>query len=635
MVTMPSQPPVVKFAVFEVDLQAGEIRKAGVKQKLAGQPFQVLQVLLEHPQEIVTREELRERLWPGNTFVDYELALKKAVNRLREVLGDSAESPRFIETVPRRGYRFLGSVEPVERPGAVPTIAPSPTRLRIPWALTSALTLALIAALLIGLNVDKLRTRIFAKSRALEIRSIAVLPLQNLSNDPNQEYFSDGITDALTTELAQIRSLRVISRTSAMHFKGTRETLPDIGRQLHVDAVVEGSISRSENRVRITAQLIEAPSDRHLWARSYERDFRDVLALQDEVARDIAEEIRVKLTPEERIRLSDARPVNPEAHEAYLKGRYFYERLSVAGFKEGLRYYQEAAKVDPSYAPAYVGVAASYKELGVFGALPPREAAAGASEAVRKALALDSTSGDAHAVLGHIHFLWDWDWTGAEREYKRAMELGPPSTDTRIQYAVYLSAFGKHDEAIEVMRGARILDPVSPPANSLLGDVYYRAHRFDEAIDQFQKTLAMRPDSSFDHFCLGLCYDRKGMYPEAVEEYLKSKKLGGASTEELATLREAFVKSGRKGLLREELKSTIAKSKSHYVDPYWTAELYARLDEKDQAFQWLERAYQERSHTLALINTEPMLDSLNSDPRFQDLLRRMNLPVDPRSSKPN
>ena len=267
MVTKPSPPRVAKFGVFEVDLRAGEIRKAGVRQKLAGQPFQVLQALLEHPQEIVTREELRERLWPGNTFVDYELALKKAVNRLREVLGDSAESPRFIETVPRHGYRFLGAVEAAERPSAVPAIAASPTGMKIARTLTAGLALALFAALVLGFNIAKLRTRIFAKSRSLEIRSIAVLPLENLSKDPNQDYFSDGITDALTTELAEIGSLRVISRTSAEHFKGRKETLPQIGRELNVDAVVEGSITRSENRVRITAQLIEAPGDRHLWAK--------------------------------------------------------------------------------------------------------------------------------------------------------------------------------------------------------------------------------------------------------------------------------------------------------------------------------------------------------------------------------
>lgn len=596
-----------------------------MRQRLSGQPFQVLHALLERPQEVVTREELRQRLWPDNTLVDYELALKKAVNRVREVLGDSAENPRFIETIPRHGYRFIGSIEAPSQPQAPAATAASPKSRKALWRLAGGLALVVILAALIAFNAGKLRTRIFATSNP-QIRSIAVLPLENLSKDPGQDYFSDGITDALTTELAQIGSLRVISRTSAMHFKGTRETLPQIGQELNVDAVVEGTVARSENRVRVTAQLIEASSDRHLWARSYERDLKDVFALQDDVARDIAEEIRVKLTPQERTRFARARPVDPEAYEAGLKGRYYYEKLSIPGFQESLKYYQQAVGRDRTYAPAYVGLAASYKELGVWGALPPKEAASQARDAVEKALALDDTSGDAHAVLGHVHFLWDWDWPSAEREYKRAFELGPPSTDTSIQYAVYLSAMGRHDEAVTIMRGARASDPVSQPSNGLLGTVYYWSHRFDEAIDQFQKSLALHPDSAFDHGSLGTCFEQKAMYSEAVEEYLKAKTSDGVGQEELTRFRQAFVKSRMNGFLQEELKSAIASSKSRYVDPYWIAILHARLGDKDEAFQWLEKAYQERSHSMAFIKTEPMFDSLHSDARFQGFIRRLGLP---------
>ena len=625
MDTISSQPRVIKFGAFEVDLKARAVRKFGMRQRLSGQPFQVLHALLERPQEVVTREELRQRLWPDNTLVDYELALKKAVNRVREVLGDSAENPRFIETIPRHGYRFIGSIEAPSQPQAPAATAASPKSRKALWRLAGGLALVVILAALIAFNAGKLRTRIFATSNP-QIRSIAVLPLENLSKDPGQDYFSDGITDALTTELAQIGSLRVISRTSAMHFKGTRETLPQIGQELNVDAVVEGTVARSENRVRVTAQLIEASSDRHLWARSYERDLKDVFALQDDVARDIAEEIRVKLTPQERTRFARARPVDPEAYEAGLKGRYYYEKLSIPGFQESLKYYQQAVGRDRTYAPAYVGLAASYKELGVWGALPPKEAASQARDAVEKALALDDTSGDAHAVLGHVHFLWDWDWPSAEREYKRAFELGPPSTDTSIQYAVYLSAMGRHDEAVTIMRGARASDPVSQPSNGLLGTVYYWSHRFDEAIDQFQKSLALHPDSAFDHRSLGTCFERKAMYSEAVEEYLKAKTSDGVGQEELTRFRQAFVKSRMNGFLQEELKSAIASSKSRYVDPYWIAILHARLGDKDEAFQWLEKAYQERSHSMAFIKTEPMFDSLHSDARFQGFIRRLGLP---------
>ena len=287
-----SKPCVLRFGIFEVDLKACELRKAGVKQKLPGQPFQVLRALLERPGQVVTREEFRELIWPANTFVDYDLALKKAINRLRDVLGDSADSPRFIETVPRQGYRFLAQVQALEATQPIPA-----ADRRANWKLAAVLAAAFAAALLVVFNVGELRTRIFASSRPPEIRSVAVLPLQNLSNDPSQDYFSDGITDALTTDLAQIGSLRVISRTSAMQFKGSKETLPQIGRDLKVDAIVEGTVSRAEGRVRITAQLIEVSSDHHLWARSYERDLKKVLDLQDEVARDIAEEIRTRLNP--------------------------------------------------------------------------------------------------------------------------------------------------------------------------------------------------------------------------------------------------------------------------------------------------------------------------------------------------
>src|SRR6266436_3343400 len=399
---MPNQPQVVKFGVFEVDLTAGEVRKAGMKQKLAGQPFQVLQALLEHPQEIVTREELRERLWPGNTFVDYELGLKKAVNRLREVLGDSAESPHFIETVPRRGYRFLGSVEAVERPLAVP-----PTRLKTHWRLAGALALAAIAALLFWLNIGKLRTRIFAKSPSTEIRSLAVLPLQNLSNDPNQDYFSDGITDALTTELAQIGSLRVISRTSAEHFKGTRETLPEIGRKLNVEAIVEGSVTRSENRVRITAQLIDVQTDRHLWARSYERELKDVLAMQDEVARDIAGEIRINVTDRQRTNLQAPVQVDPQAHEDYLRGRYWWHRRGRENELKGLQYFEQAVQVDPSYALAWSGIADSYIVMAHHGGLPPKDAMPKARAAALKALQLDRSLAEAHTSLAMVKLSYE------------------------------------------------------------------------------------------------------------------------------------------------------------------------------------------------------------------------------------
>jgi eukaryotic-like serine/threonine-protein kinase len=484
----------------------------------------------------------------------------------------------------------------------------------------------LLSGVVFGFNIGGLRDRLVHGVSSSTIRSLAVLPLTNLTGDPGQEYFVDGMTDELTTNLAQISALRVPSRTSAMHFKDTKKALPQIAKELDVDVIVEGSVVRSGDRVRITAQLIEARTDRHLWARSYERELKDVFGLQDELARDIAEEIRIKLTAVERTRLAVARPVDPKAHEAYLKGRYFYEKMTTPGFKQGLEYYEQAVKGDPTYAPAYVGLAASYKELGVWGTLPPREASSQAKAAVEKALALDDSLGEAHATLGQIHFLWDWDWTGAEREYKRALELTPSSSISRVQYSTYLSAMGRHAEALAQIKEAHALDPVSLITNGLLGGVYFWAHRFDEAIDQFQKTLLLYPDSAVNHSYLGQCYERKGMYGEAVEEYVKAKELSGVSKEELSVFREAFASSGIKGFLRAELKSAIARSKRQYVPPGVFARLYARLDENDQAFEWLEKAYQERHHSMAFMRVEPGLDSLHADPRFHELLRRLGLP---------
>ena len=621
---MPNQHHAVKFGVFEVDLQAGEIRKAGMRQKLAGQPFHVLQVLLEHPQEIVTREELRQRLWPGNTFVDYELALKKAVNRLREVLGDSAENPRFIETVPRRGYRFLCAIEAAKPPDAEPANPASPTGVTIQWTLTGGLALALIAALLFALNIDKLRTRIFAKSHSLEIRSIAVLPLENLSKDPNQDYFSDGITDALTTELAQISSLRVISRTSAMHFKGTHETLPEIGLKLNVDTIVEGSITRSENRVRVTAQLIDAPSDVHLWAKSYERDLKDILALQDEVARDIAAEIRVQLTPQDQARLSNSRPVDPQAYEAYLRGRYYGDKMSVEGFNQALKHFQQAIVYDPNCALAYAGLADGYQELSIWGALQPTEASPKSEAAAEKALSIDDTLAQAHASLGNVRFLYDWKWSDAAREFQRALELDPNYATAHIEYAVYLAAMGRGDEAVAQAREAHRLDPVSQTTNGLQGYVDFLSRRFDEAISQLQNTIALYPDAAFNHRLLAACYEQKHMYPEAFDEYLKADALYGVPSQALAAHRRAFAASGFNGYLGEELLAQTEESRRFY--PYVRAEVYARLGQTDLALEWLEKVYRSRKHDMAFLKVNPQLDSLRSDPRFQDLIHRVGLP---------
>jgi serine/threonine protein kinase/Tfp pilus assembly protein PilF len=487
-------------------------------------------------------------------------------------------------------------------------------------------SLVVLLALIAGFRSARLRQWRHASSPSPHIESLAVLPLKNLSGDPAQEYFADGMTEELTTDLSKIGAVRVISRTSAMRYKDANKSLPEIARELNVDAVVEGSVERSGDRVRITAQLIHAPTDTHLWADSYERDLRNIPSLQDEVARDIASQIKVTLTPQEQAQLSSSRPIEPEAYENYLKGRYYYGKLSTEGFHEALKYFQQAVQLDPKYALAYVGEADCYKELGIWGALPPRESSSKAKAAVHKALEIDNNLGEAHATLAHLHFVYDWDWAGAQKEFNRALELSPRSSEVHDLYAIYLSAMGSQDEAVAEIEKAHALDPVSQPANTVLGFVYLLAHRFDKAIEQLQKTLVLYPGSAIDHNNLGICYEHKGRYQEAVEEYLKSDEIEGATGEELAIRRGAFLKAGLQGFLQEELKSDITDSKHDYVPPFEFAQLYARMGDKDRAFEKLEETYTEGGHNVAFLKVEPELDNLRSDPRYADLLRRLGLP---------
>ena len=638
---MPEGKHFFEFGPFRLDPAERLLLRNNQTVPLAPKAFDTLLLLVENGGHLLTKDELMKRIWPG-TFVE-EVNLAQNISAIRRVLDDKNGGTRYIETVAKGGYRFTAETRKIVREssssGAVEVMERAvdarPASARILWKLISVLTVSGVAALVVWFASVIFRGHIFAKSAAVEIRSIAVLPLENLSKDSEQEYFVDGLTDELITDLSKVGQLQVISHTSVERYKGTKLPLPEIARQLGVDAVVEGRVMRSGDRLRITAQLIDARTDRHLWAESYDRYLIDVLGLQDEVARDIATKIRGRLTPQDQARLAKARPIDPETNENYLKGHYYYGKLSVEGFKEGLKYYQQAVARDANYAPAYVGIAASYEGLGVWEQLPPREAALKARAALEKALALDDTLGEAHAILGHIHFLWDWDWVAAEREYKRALELGPPSSMTQIRYAIYLSAMGRHSEAVQEMREAHVLDPVSHVSNDILGFVYYLAHDFDRAIDQYQKTLALYPDSGNVHLYLGRCYEQKAMYREAFQEYQRMESLEGATAAELTTRRQAFAKSGMRGFWQIELEGAIRESRRRYFSSDYIAELYVNLGKEDHAIEFLEKAYQTRSHDVAFILVEPRFNSLHSDSRFQDLLRRMNFPMGSTSRSTN
>jgi TolB-like protein/DNA-binding winged helix-turn-helix (wHTH) protein/Tfp pilus assembly protein PilF len=624
---------VLRFGIFEADLHSRELRKQGLQIKLQDQPFQVLTFLLEHAGEIVTREQLRQKLWPGDTFVDVDNSVNAAINRLREALGDSAENPRFVETLPRRGYRFVAPVTEVKsrESGPAPEDTDSANQSRSgefrtggkfkagrPWARLSV-ALALVTTLG-GASVWAWER--WLASRSFHMTSLAVLPLANLSGDPSQDYFADGMTDELTTNLATIRSLRVISRTTMMQYRDAHKPLPKIAEELHVDAVVEGSVVRSGNNVRITAQLIDARHDRHLWAQSYEREVKEILNCQDAVALDIASAVKAALSPEEHEILARPRSVKPEAYEAYLRGRNKLGKQAQEPIKDSLQDFQHAIDLDPLYAPAYSGLADAYSLLANYGALLPQEAFPPAKAAALKALTLDPSLAEAHASLGLVMNHFDWDWAGAEREYKRAIELSPSYAIAHLRYARYLSMVARHDEAIAEIERARELDPLSLVIQSNVSTALYYARRYDASILESRKTLEIDPNRVWSRVFLALSYEQKGMYSEAIQEQERVQAyFKGAPTVGLA---HVYAVSGRTSEGRRILKE-LEQSKDS--DSAWLgiAGAYAALGEKGRAFNCLEKAYAKRDFFLPTLAVNPWMDSLRADPRFHDLLRRLGL----------
>ena len=629
------------FGIFEVDLRAGELRKRGLRVRLQQQPFQVLAMLLEHHGQVVGREDLQKKLWPADTFVDFDHGLNKAINKIREALGDSAESPRFVETVARRGYRFLADVRTAD---AVPVRSPEPTpqphpaadahdrqnpggrlatltRLLPPraWKISTFVLLALLASF----AASKLRS---GNHPSPVIRSLAVLPLESLSNDASQDYFADGMTDELISDLGQISALRVISRTSVMAYKHTRKSLPQIARELNVDAVVEGSVLRSGDQVRITAQLIEAATDRHVWSQSYQGALRDTLALQNNVARAIADEIRISLNPQEQAALRHATVVNPVAYESYLKGRYFWNKRTANGLKSALAYFNQTIEEDPTYAQAYSGLADTYALLGdwQYAVMTPKEALPKAKAAAIKALELNNALGEAHNSLAFCLDGFDWDFDSAGNEFRRAIELNPGYATAHHWYAWHLALLRQYDEAIVEMRTALNLDPLSLIINADLAELLALAHRSDDSIQQSRETIEMDPTFGLAHNHLGQAYLQKHMNDEAVAELQEAVKLSGGSPTCIANLARAYAASGKSSeavALLSDLKKRSHPGQSLASE---IAVIYGALGDTDQAMRWLEQGYEERFNPGVLIR--PGFDPLRSDPRFEDVMHRVGLP---------
>ncbi|MBI3950869.1 MAG: tetratricopeptide repeat protein [Acidobacteria bacterium] len=457
------------------------------------------------------------------------------------------------------------------------------------------------------------------------IKSLAVLPFVNLTADPEQEYFADGVTDMLIADLAKLRALGVISRTSVMRYKGTRKSLPEIGRELNVDAVVEGSVLRSDDRIRITAQLIHAATDRHLWVATYERDVRDILSLQREISGNIAQEIRITLTPQEQARLTSAGQINPAAYEAYLKGRYYWNWRVGEGFNRAIGYFQQAVELDPNYALAYVGLADCYNLLANYDLLPPREAVPKAKAAAKKALELDGTLAEAHASLAFARMYYDWDWQGAESQFQRAIDLNPNYAAVHHWYSLYLAMMGRSDEAMAEMRRAQELDPLSLIINTNVGWLYYFARQYDQAIGQCRKVLEMDANFFSARVKLGWTYEQRGMHEQAIAEFQTVLNVSSDDPALRAMLSRGYALSGRRDEAVRILHQLGEQSQRSYVSPYLIALVYTGLGEKDQAFDWLEKAYENRCGWLAWLRVDPKLDSLRSDSRFADLLRRVGL----------
>ena len=564
----------IRFGVFEADFRAGELRKRGVKIKLQEQPLQILQMLLQHPGEVVTRTELQQKIWPADTFVDFEQGLYNAVKRLRDALKDSADKPRFIETLSRHGYRFIGIIDESVR----------------------------------------------------KIESLAVLPLDNLSRDPEQDYFAEGLTEALITTLAKIGELRVASRTSAMQYKGVRKPLPEIAKELGVDAIVEGTVLRAGDRLRITAQLIDAARETHLWAESYERELCDVLALQSELARAIASEIRVKLTPLDYARLSGAHPVKPAAYEAYLNGRYHWNRRNAEGLGKAIQYLEQAIAEDATYAPAYAGLADCLATLGFWGFVSADEGCGKAKKLALQALEIDPALAEAHASLAWATMLYDYDFPTAESEFERSIELNPRYATAHQWFGVSLAMMGRHEEGFTELKRAVRLDPLSSIILSTLGFVCWCARRYEQAIEYYEKALHLDCNFALARAGLGFAYLYKSMHESAIAEMRKGIELSRGAPMFLAWLGEAYAAAGYWLDAQNILEQLMQISKERYVSPYNIGRICAAIGEKEEALRWLETGYCQRAAWMVALNIEPRFDGLRPDPRFQELMRRMNFP---------
>jgi TolB-like protein/DNA-binding winged helix-turn-helix (wHTH) protein/Flp pilus assembly protein TadD len=633
---MPEAQYVYEFGPFRLDQAERRLRCAGQPVPLPPKVFDTLFELVSNSGRLLTKEELLKRVWPG-TFVE-EANLAQNISAIRRALDACAPGIRYIETVPKSGYRFVAETRRVEkRPATAVTasadISPEPLRSTSDGhGRRSSTWLAVVVAILVivgstgwfaGRNARTFKARETVAAAATPIRSIAVLPIVNLSADPAQEYFSDGLTDELITRVAQVGAFQVISRTSVMGYKGTSKKVPEIGAELHVDSVVEGTVERVRDRVRIRVQLIRTATDQHVWAESYDREVADVLQLEQDVAREIAQHIgQLKREPEPVRRHA----VPQEAHEEYLKGRYRWNERSETALRMGIGHFKRAIEVDPLYAEAYAGLADSYIMLENWGFVSPADAYPVAEAAARKALEIDDSLGDAYTSLAYATFLFDWDWSGAEKRLRRAIELNPNYSTAHHFYSVYLMAAGRHEEAQREIERARDLDPLSPAINGVVSWIYYEGRSYDKAMEQCRRAVDMNPAYANSRLDLGGVYMVRGEYEKALVEFGRAQAIVGDTPSVRSYLAQGYALSGNKERARGILQGLLA---SKFVSPWELALIYDALGERNQALTQLERAADQRASWIVIMASDPRLDDLHADSRFNQLIDRVHIPGRP------
>ena len=630
--------PLLRFDDKELDVGKYELRQQGDALRLERLPMELLILLASRQGELVSREEVIERLWGKGVYLDVDQGINTAIRKIRRCLRDTAENPRYIQTVVGKGYRFVPAVT-ISEPGtsvpvglatatAAPLLPPEVQSssvshsLRFSRKMTIWMAVAGVAVVVaVALGGYRYTHR---EPQSMTIRALAVLPFANLSGDSAQDFFVDGITDELITELARMGGVRVVSRTSSMRYKQAHENLPQIARELGVDAVVEGAVARSGNHVRITVQLIRASSDQHLWANAYERDITDMLGLQAEIASAVAGELRLQLAqqgpmPESR------RPINREAYVEYLRGRYVWNLRREPALLEAIQHFETAIRIDPGFARAYSALADCHTALGYLNARSPEETFPLARLAAEKALELDSSLSEPHASLAYYFLYYDRNWTAAEGEFRKAIELNPNNALAHDWYGVYLTARGRWDEALKEIERAHELDPLSLSISTDMGFSLYYAGRYDDAIASLKSTLSKDPGFPLAHLWLGRAYEEKGMFAEAITEFQQTQKALPGWPVATAAIGWVNGRSGKPPEARRALSELQALSKKRYVTAYAIALIYASLNDKDQAFRYLDQGARERTNWMVWTATDPRWNSIRSDPRFPVLLRQIGL----------